>query len=161
MLAHELSGLGAIQTPDSTTVWSYASFGEVPYCRDYEAATGRGSFGAVFRATRCVGAEVQVYAVKEIVVTDLEHKEKILKEVKFLHRCQHPHILKLEEVYVIDKPTLSNVIYLVTWLWAPLTLHRFFDILNSSKTDFIPSYPWYVPQCDLPWTTITSGCQCY
>jgi serine/threonine protein kinase len=56
-----------------------------------------------------------------------------------------------------DWENLGLFLLLSPWQ-APLTLHMFFDILNSSKTDFIPSYPWYVPQCDLPWTTITSGC---
>ncbi|KAH8586387.1 kinase-like domain-containing protein [Bisporella sp. PMI_857] len=139
---------------DTTTVQIYPALEDVLYKRDLYTLTGVGAFGCVFRA---VMEPNQVFAVKEIKFSSRKEKEN-MGEVEFLRRCQHPNILRMIEVYVVDHPGLANAMYVVMSLWAPETLYAFFKDLINSETCISPLCPWYVPGFERPWTAITRGC---
>lgn len=117
----------------------------VPHIRDQNAPTFTGSHGAVFkgrnRSPRKSRAKVQVLAMKEIQMVNEVARHRVEKEIRLLKQCPYPSVLKLADAYIIDEEGLTYTIFLVTTLWAPVSLQRFFEDLTSSEKRYLDSLP--------------------
>jgi len=70
----------------------YYKFGEV---------LGKGSYGVVYKATEINSAEgtPQVRAIKTIAKANIKNEKRFLNELTALRTLDHPHIIKLFEIF--------------------------------------------------------------
>lgn len=157
------SGMSSFDSLSSTILTTYNSPREVQYIRDNESPIFSGGQGAVYRVTkgtsRLFSQSRQVYAIKEIQASDQCTRDNVSQEIELLRRCDHPNILKLENVYRIEStPSLRNSIFLVTRPWAPVSLHRFLQNVAGSPGTHSDLCSWYTHQKLEPWPRIIWQC---
>ena len=124
--------------------WSrYARAEQLPYQRDLNSATFKGSYGTVFRATNMSG---ESFAIEELHAEQTRQRNgstnlisSTESEIQLLRKCKHRNILKYIDAYILD--SIPNTIFLVTQPWAPISI---VDLLRDVNKDGKSSIcPWW------------------
>jgi serine/threonine protein kinase len=145
------------------TIVSYATRALVPYKRDEEQPYLHGGQATVFRATRTspssgLRRKVDTFAIKEIPIGDRRARRRLQNEIEHLRLCQHPNVLQLKEVYIIEQEEWMDRTFLVTQPWAQASLQRLLEDIANSGHGLSRLCPWYKPHSLDPWPSIVRQC---
>lgn len=152
-----------MQDVAQNNIVSYATRALVPYKRDEEQPQLHGGQATVFRATRTspystLRRKVDTFAIKEIPIRDKKARDRLRKEIEHLRLCQHPNVLQLKEVYIIEQEEWADRTFLVTQPWAQASLQRLLEDIANSSDGMSRLCPWYKPQKLDPWPSIVRQC---
>ena len=142
---------------------SYATRALVPYKRDEEQPHLSGGQAIVYRATRIsspitLRPKVEAFAIKELSVKDKKARHRLRKEIEHLRLCQHPNVLQLREVYIIEQEEWMDRTFLVTQPWAQASLQRLLVDVANSDNGTSRLCPWSKPHNVDPWPSIVRQC---
>ena len=141
-------------TFDSMKVHGFAQ-SQYPYKIVKEFKPGKGTFGTVF-AAYCGEDKINLYALKQIVISDSDKLDLVKQEIDILRGLQHINILVLRTAFY-DQSEPRNV-FLVTSPWAPLTLNSFFHkVLNGDPPTWYHPDTAGLPGLD-PWRMFIKQC---
>lgn len=65
---------------------------------------GNGGFAVVYETNRVIGGAEELFAKKVLVENDDDSKKRFQKEVRTLHKLNHPRVVKITEFNVIVEP---------------------------------------------------------
>lgn len=117
----------------------------------------------MFKATRTLPSrglrrKVETFAIKEIYIGDRRARRQLHKEIEHLRLCQHPNVLQLKEVYVIEQEGWTDRTFLVTQPWAQASLQKLLEDIANSRDGMSRHCSWYKPHSLDPWPSIVREC---